>query len=237
MAGKSQQNDTGTDATSIRVHTNVSETLSTDANWGNGLRYVHRIGNVMKICDCEYLVVLEEDNCMSRAPRITPSGDVGGVPWNEMTRLGLDASFLKRHGIAVPHHDWGGVPPFVAGACGGAYYKVSSMLSLPEFSGQRSEIYDIINTEIPRTFEAVDLIGPALAYATERNVVPWEEVSENGKGFDGKRLVNKWGAIDHKCAEQLVIRRKGARLSPSDSWMVRRPEAEELNALSPEGQF
>lgn len=204
----------------------------------HGERFLYRLGKAMAKCDCEYMVVLEEDTCIHSAPRHPPRGDVGGLPWTNLQNFGDFAGLLKKRGITTEPPPWG----FVTGACGGSYYKVSSMMPLTDvrYGTPNAAIKDLIQG-MPRIFEdhmlTNDVIGPALAYEMGLRVVPWSEVSENNSTFSTYLVSDATGteAFEHKCRALIDLR------GVEDDWDIWdwavMPESDALARLPPDGDF
>lgn len=203
----------------------------------HGERFMYRLGKAMAKCDCEFMVVLEEDTCINSAPGHAPRGDVGGLPWSSLQNYGDFAGFLKKRGITTDPPPWG----FVTGACGGSYYKVSSMLPLSDVRQgvAHAAMKDLIQG-MPRIFEdnllTNDVIGPALAYEMGLRVVPWDEVREGNSSFFNNQISDATGteAFEHKCRALIDLR--GAEDWDIWDWAVM-PESDALARLPPDGDF
>lgn len=258
-AGRSQKHDHTQQAALpsevMRVHEK-----SAQGNYGDELRYLYRIGTVMQRCKpCEFVVVLEEDTCVNRAPQQRPAGDVGGVihGWVDYRYARGFEAFLLDRAVGPP-------PPYgrVWGCAGGCYYRVAALAQLPEFaSGTPSPLWRALLNASRESVRAVDMAAPALVHAMGGRVVPWSETAERflkyRAGFDAGtgrsvRLAKEvTTAFEHKCWMQMTSthiqrrRRRGENSTgtAAQAWslpaelasLAREVPAGELRRLSEDG--
>lgn len=203
----------------------------------HGERFLFRLGKAMAKCDCEFLVMLEEDTCMLRQPTRKPKGDIGGLAWTDMRGFGPFVELLKKYKQPVKPPKWG----FVTGAAGGSYYRVATMMQLPEVrNGTLSSAFHDLMTIMPRFKEenllSNDMAGPALAYVAGLRVHPWRELREQDKSFNGIGPSPATGkeAFEHQCSEQMQL--AGMRAT-YDKTLTPPAVPTNLASLPPDGEF
>ena len=248
-AGKSQKTDHGLRSSKLSAAVTHVHAKAPWSNFGNELVYLRRVGSVMALCACEFVVILEEDTCVHHAPRVPPSGDVGGVihGWCDYAHIAGFEGFLRLRGVRAP-------PPYgrVWGCSGGCYYRVSALSNLSELrAGTASSLWRQIKAAAPDSINAVDMAVPSLVHALGGRVVPWAETSERFRshqaGFSARKQSavrlpahSTTAAFEHKCDTQLAARRAGeagARLPAAQAWLAREVSPERLRQLPPDGEW
>lgn len=203
----------------------------------HGERFLFRLGKAMAACDCEFLVMLEEDTCFFHPPQHKPRGDVGGLSWTDMRRFGPFEDLMMKYNQPS-------VPPrrgFVTGAAGGSYYRVATMMQLPEVrNGTLSNAFHDLMTMMPRFKEenllSNDVAGPALAYEAGLRVHPWKELREGNVSFNGITAAPATGkeAFEHQCPQQLELAGVSATY---DKTLTPPAIPTNLASLPPDGEF
>lgn len=149
----------------------------------SGYIYMRRIFTVLHMCNCDYLVVVEDDTCVHMQLtdhfRPAPYGDLGGLPWGPFS-----PEFVK---MAAAHSgaDETRLAAAVTGCATGCYYRTSFFL-------EREEKFTRDLVSKAASFAPVhymDVIGPAFVVMMGGNVTPWHAVSERSLGADGAGLL------------------------------------------------
>lgn len=144
----------------------------------SGYIYMRRIFRVLHMCDCEYLVVIEDDTCvhMALTKQFDPDahGDLGGLPWDPFS-----PEFVK---MAAEHSgvDESRVAAAVTGCSTGCYYRTSFFLEKEEKFTRGL----VLKAASFAPVHFADVIGPAFVVMMGGNVTPWHAVSERSLGAD-----------------------------------------------------
>lgn len=210
--------------------------------WGDdasGPRYLRRLVAAMRACDCETLVVLEDDTCLTGPllQRPPQTGDIGGVSWPVFDRSFVD--FAKSISGVVPNE------PAVWGCTGGCYLRTSTLLAAferrPGVLNASSAFFHDMNKHLIRHDGVAiskygDLFPVAAAMLAGASVVPWVEASEHGLHYNERtrKTEKTWlfnsARLQHKCSKQL-----GLRNGRADRGLAREVSEEELDKLSEDG--
>ena len=164
---------------------------------GQGLVYLTRLIERMRVCACEFLVAIEDDTCVRRRAELPPRiGDVGGLPAPLFSATFLaHAENVSATPIPRPT-PWG-----CAGAC---YYRSASWTTRPITSSLVEEAFENDAWAVGY----MDAVGPALGLLMGLRVVPWTALAQThleGQGFM-QRVPVEERAFDHNCAEQRAAR-------------------------------
>ena len=213
-------------------------------NYGDELRYLKRIGSAMALCACSFIVVLEEDMCVHKAPTAMPPGDVGGVPWPDYSGVPRFEAMLQERAATVGYTR---PPPFgrVWGCAGGCYYRVGALGALPEVRrGEPSAAWRMVLRTSPAALNAVDMAAPTLIHMLGGRVIPWSEVREGRRTFAqsrrrplslSPRAPANATAFEHKCKAALSLRRRP--LPPEQAWLAPALDVQALHVLAEDGRW
>ena len=189
----------------------------------SGLTWLNRVRRSMRSCDCEYLINMEDDTCMTSPIRQRPpvGAVVGGLPWPKFSKRFLRHAAMvsgkPTHHVSVTEHAPGW------GCAGGCYFKVKFWLRLrghaPALFTKESAA---AASEAGAPMKYADVVAPAVALLAGALVRPWAAVSENGKGVNVLEAT-----MEHKCQAQLQLRDKkySALHPPTDPWVTCRVQA------------
>ena len=182
----------------------------------SGLTWLNRVRRSMRSCDCEYLINMEDDTCMTSPIRQRPpvGAVVGGLPFPKFSKTFLRHAAMvsgkpTQH-VSVREHAPGW------GCAGGCYFKVKFWLRLrghaPALFTKESAA---AASEAGAPMKYADVVAPAVALLAGALVCPWAAVSENGKGVNVSEAT-----MEHKCQAQLQLRDKkySALHPPTDPW-------------------
>mmetsp|Transcript_17855 Transcript_17855/g.23368 ORF Transcript_17855/g.23368 Transcript_17855/m.23368 type:complete len:305 (+) Transcript_17855:280-1194(+) len=136
-------------------------------------RYMRRILHAALHCDCDYMVILEDDNQMLRKIRTIPKYDAGGVTAHLWTRV-WSSELKKSYGAG----DWSYESH---GMCGGSYVKTSSYIEALSNHEWEKRLVDM-GKYMPRLDIKTDLAIASIMMSYGYELHPWvEELSQPGK--------------------------------------------------------